>query len=139
MPALAPVDEYTRLRSMTADELERLGLLHDIHFDFDRWDIREDARPLLARNAEVLRRFDFIHVTVQGHCDARGTVDYNLALGARRAEAARDYLVSLGVSQHRLRTASYGKEAPLCEESTEECWQRNRRASPSVTGNAMGR
>jgi hypothetical protein len=91
MPPLAPVDEYTRLRSMTVDELERLGLLHDIHFDFDRWHIREDARPLLARNAEVLRRFDFIHVTVQGHCDARGTVDYTW----RSVRAARRRLVTI--------------------------------------------
>jgi peptidoglycan-associated lipoprotein len=119
---------------MSTEELDRLELLREIHFDFDRSEIRDDARPLLVHNADVLRRFDFLRVTVEGHCDERGTVEYNLALGERRARATFDYLVALGVSPDRLRTGSYGKESPLCAESTQDCWARNRRAKLRVTG-----
>jgi len=136
-PEAAPVlDEYARLRSMSAEEIDRLNLLEEIQFDFDKFDIRDDARPVLAQNASVLRRFDFLRVTIEGHCDERGTVEYNLALGERRAKAKHDYLVSLGVPADRLRTASYGKEAPRCSESTEDCWAQNRRAKLKVTGTA---
>jgi peptidoglycan-associated lipoprotein len=136
-PEAAPVlDEYARLRSMSAEEIDRLNLLEEIRFDFDKSDIRDDAMPVLAQNASVLRRFDFLRVTIEGHCDERGTVEYNLALGERRAKSTYDYLVSLGVPADRLRTASYGKEAPLCSESTEDCWARNRRAKLKVTGTA---
>ena len=76
----------------------------------------------------MLKKYDFLRVTVEGHCDERGTVEYNLALGERRAKAAFDYLVSLGVPADRLKTVSYGKEVPVCSESTEACWQKNRRA-----------
>jgi peptidoglycan-associated lipoprotein len=134
-PEVAPqVDEYARLKAMSADEIEKLGLLAEIHFDFDRSDIREGDRPILSKNADVLKRFDFLRVTVEGHCDERGTVEYNLALGERRARSAFDYLVSLGVPAERLKTVSYGKEVPVCGESNEECWQRNRRAKFTVTG-----
>ena len=118
---------------MAADEIDRLGLLGDIHFDFDKADIREADKPVLTKNAEVLKKFDFLRVTVEGHCDERGTVEYNLALGERRAKAAYDYLVSLGVPADRLKTVSYGKEIPVCSESNEECWARNRRAKFTVT------
>ena len=90
--------------------------------------------PRSSKNAEALKRFDFLRVTVEGHCDERGTVEYNLALGERRAKAAYDYLVSLGVPADRLKTVSYGKEVPVCTQSTEDCWQRNRRAHFTVTG-----
>jgi peptidoglycan-associated lipoprotein len=135
-PAAPPVDEYTRLQSMSTDELDRLGLFQNIQFDFDQFHIRDDAKALLVRNAEVLRQFEFLRVTVEGHCDARGTVEYNLALGERRATAVYDYLVSLGVPRDHLRAVSYGKEAPLCSESSEECWARNRRARLGVSGKA---
>lgn len=128
------LDEYARLRSMSAEDIDGLNLLDEIRFDYDQSDIRDDARPVLARNADVLRRFDFLRVTVEGHCDERGTVEYNLALGERRARAAYDYLVSLGVPTGRLRAASHGKEVPVCSESTESCWARNRRARFRVTG-----
>jgi len=75
-------------------------------------------------------------VTIEGHADERGTVEYNLALGERRAKAAYDYLVSLGVAADRLKTVSYGKEVPLCQQSTEDCWARNRRDHFAVTGKA---
>lgn len=132
----AETDEYARLRALSAEELDGLNLLKEIHFDFDRADIRESDQRLLALNAEVLRRLDFLRITVEGHCDERGTVEYNLALGERRARATYDYLISLGVAAARMRSASYGKEAPLCSESTEDCWARNRRAKLRITGNA---
>jgi peptidoglycan-associated lipoprotein len=128
------VDEYARLKSMTADEIDKLGLLADVHFEYDKADVRESERAILTKNADVLKRFDFLRVTVEGHCDERGTVEYNLALGERRARAAFDYLVSLGVPAERLKTVSYGKEVPVCSESNEACWQRNRRAKSTITG-----
>lgn len=132
---LAPVeDEYSRMKKMATDEIERMGLLPEIHFDYDRADIREADRAILSKNADALKRFDFLRVTVEGHADERGTVEYNLALGERRAKAAQDYLVSLGVPADRLKTVSYGKEVPLCQQSTEDCWARNRRAHFTVTG-----
>jgi peptidoglycan-associated lipoprotein len=127
-------DEYTRIKNMSTDEIDRLGLLDDIHFAFDKSDIREADRAILAKDAEVLKKFDFLVVTVEGHCDSRGTVEYNLALGERRSKAAYDYLVSLGVPAERLKSVSYGKEFPLCSEQTEDCWARNRRAHFTVTG-----
>jgi peptidoglycan-associated lipoprotein len=134
-PEAAPqVDEYGRIMAMSFDEIDRLGLLGEIHFDFDRYDLREVDRPVLTKNAEVLKKFDFIKVTIEGHCDERGTVEYNLALGERRAKAAYDYLVSLGVPANRLKTVSYGKEIQVCQEAREECWFRNRRAKPTVSG-----
>jgi peptidoglycan-associated lipoprotein len=134
---VAPVeDEYSRMRKMATDEIERMGLLSEIHFVYDRADIREEDRALLSKNADALKRFDFLRVTVEGHADERGTVEYNLALGERRAKAAYDYLVSLGVAPDRLKTVSYGKEVPLCQQATEDCWARNRRDHFAVTGKA---
>jgi peptidoglycan-associated lipoprotein len=119
---------------MASDEIDRMGLLKDIRFDYDSADIREADRGVLAENAEVLKKFDFIRATIEGHCDERGTVEYNLALGERRARAASDYLVSLGVAADRLKTVSYGKEIPACTQSNEQCWAQNRRAHFAVTG-----
>lgn len=128
------VDEYSRLKAMSAEELDKMGLLTDVYFEYDKADIRESERATLSKNAELLKKYDFINVTLEGHCDERGTVEYNLALGERRAKAAFDYLVSLGVPPDRLRTVSYGKEVPVCTESNEACWQKNRRARPAITG-----
>lgn len=134
-PEAAPqVDEYARLKSMSADEIDKMGLLADIHFDYDKADIREPDRATLTKNADTLKKFDFLRVSVEGHCDERGTVEYNLALGERRAKAAHDYLVSLGVPADRLKTVSYGKEVPVCTDSSVDCWARNRRAKFTVTG-----
>jgi peptidoglycan-associated lipoprotein len=134
-PEPAPVvDEYARLKAMSAEEIEKSGLLAEVFFDYDKAEIREQDRAVLAKDAEALKRFDFLRVTVEGHCDERGAVDYNLALGDRRAKAAYDYLVSLGVPADRLKVVSYGKEIPVCAQSNEECWQKNRRAHFTVTG-----
>ena len=138
-PDVAPqLDEYDRLLQMSSDQIERMGLLGDIHFDFNSSDLREGDRQTLSQNAEVLKRFDFLRISIQGHCDERGSVEYNLALGERRARAAYDYLVSLGIAADRLKTVSYGKEIPLCTESNETCWARNRRDHFEVTGKSQG-
>jgi peptidoglycan-associated lipoprotein len=106
----------------------RTGLLGDVYFDFDQSSLREDARQRLSRNAEFLRSRPEFVVQIEGHCDERGTNDYNLALGERRAQAVRDYLMQLGLGATRLRTISFGEERPSCTQSDESCWQRNRRA-----------
>ena len=112
---------------------ERLAAeVRDAYFDYDKSDIREDARAVLTRNADALRTIfqDFPNATVviEGHADERGSAEYNLGLSDRRASSARDFLVQLGVPTDRLRTVSYGKERPVCTESNESCWQQNRRA-----------
>lgn len=128
------MSEYDILKGKSADEIDRMGLFTDIRFDYDKYDLRDGDRQILANNAETLKKFDFLKVTVEGHCDERGTVEYNLALGDKRAKVAYDYLVSLGVAADRLKAVSYGKEVPLCQQATEECWARNRRAHFTVTG-----
>jgi peptidoglycan-associated lipoprotein len=130
------LDEYGRLKVMASDEIDRLGLLKDVRFDYDSADLRDSDRQVLAENAEVLKKFDFIRVTIEGHCDERGTVEYNLALGERRARVAFDYLASLGVAADRMKSVSYGKEIPVCQQSNEDCWARNRRDHFAVTGKA---
>jgi peptidoglycan-associated lipoprotein len=101
--------------------------LGDVFFDYDMSTIREDARPILQRNADYLRRWTTTRVTIEGHADSRGTAEYNLALGGRRAGAIRDYLVSLGIAPDRLLAVSKGEETPLCTDENEACWARNRR------------
>ncbi len=106
--------------------------VQDVYFDYDKSDVREDARATLTRDADALKNIlaDFPNATiaVEGHCDERGSAEYNLGLGDRRATAAKDFLVQLGVPADRLKTISYGKERPVCTEGNESCWQRNRRA-----------
>jgi peptidoglycan-associated lipoprotein len=104
------------------------GPLQDVHFGYDSFELSDNARELLRVNADWLREHANTKVEVEGHTDSRGTVEYNLALGAKRATAARDYLVSLGISADRITTISYGKELPLCQEESESCWAENRRA-----------
>lgn len=133
-PTPKPLSEYEKLQQLSVDELDRRGLFAEIHFEYDKSDVREADKATLQRNAENLKKFDFMTVTIEGHCDDRGTVEYNLALGERRAKAAHDYLVSLGVPAERLKTVSYGKEVPVCTEASESCWSRNRRGHLTVTG-----
>ena len=110
--------------------------LRDALFDYDSNNIRDDARAALTSDSDALKRvfmdFPTAVINVEGHCDERGSAEYNLGLGDRRASAARDYLIQLGVPADRLKTISYGKERPICTESDEGCWQRNRRAHFSV-------
>jgi len=106
--------------------------IQDAYFDFDKSDIREDARNTLTQNADKLKSIfrDYPNgtVTIEGHCDERGSAEYNLGLGDRRAIAAKDFLLQLGVPADRIRTLSYGKERPQCTDASEACWQKNRRA-----------
>jgi len=102
--------------------------LKDAFFDFDRYDLSADARAVLRANADWLKSNPSVRVEIEGHCDERGTSDYNLALGAKRAQAAREYLASLGIAMDRLTTTSYGEEIPVCQEPSEGCWRQNRRA-----------
>jgi peptidoglycan-associated lipoprotein len=100
----------------------------DVYFGFDRYDLTEESRATLKANADWLKSNPAMRLQIEGHCDERGTAEYNLALGAKRAQAARDYLVTLGIGADRLSTISYGEEIPVCTEQTEECWLQNRRA-----------
>jgi peptidoglycan-associated lipoprotein len=105
--------------------------VQDAFFDYDKYDVREDARSTLSRNADALKRilqeFPSVRVQIEGHCDERGSAEYNLGLGDRRSTAAKEFLQQLGVPADRLGTVSFGKERPQCTESNEDCWQRNRR------------
>ena len=104
------------------------GPLSDIHFDYDDYTVRPQDGEVLRANASWLREHAANRVQVEGHCDERGSEEYNIALGAKRAQAAKDYLVTLGITPGRVSTISYGKELQLCTESTESCWAQNRRA-----------
>jgi peptidoglycan-associated lipoprotein len=115
-----------RLNEPTQDELFTREV-RDAYFDFNKADIRADARTALAQTAQYLRSYPAERVTIEGHCDERGSTEYNLALGDRRASAAKQYLVSLGISADRINTVSFGKEKPFCMQSTEDCYQQNRR------------
>ena len=106
--------------------------LKDVHFDFDKADILEKDKGVLQAIADFMKAHPQAMVMVDGNCDERGTVEYNLALGERRAHAAMDYLVGLGVSASRLSTLSYGKEKPVCTQSVESCWSLNRRGHFSL-------
>ena len=107
--------------------------LDPVFFDYDMAEIRADARTALQENARKLRERSSARVRVEGHCDERGTNEYNLSLGEERAAAARDYLIGLGIDGDRIQTVSRGEESPFCRESTERCWQQNRRGQFNVT------
>jgi len=95
---------------------------------YDRADIRSDARDALTKDAEFLRSYSGVRIVIEGHCDERGSEEYNLGLGDRRSVAAKNYLVSLGILANQIQTTSLAKERPFCTEANETCWQKNRRA-----------
>jgi peptidoglycan-associated lipoprotein len=109
-------------------EIFESKMLKDIHFDFDKYDVRPEDAAILKENAALLAKAPNVRIQVEGHCDERGTIEYNLALGQRRANGARNFLISLGISENRISTISYGKERPLDPGHTEEAWAKNRRA-----------
>jgi peptidoglycan-associated lipoprotein len=119
----APVEQP---KGPTDDELF-MREVRDAYFDLDKADIRADARTALSKTADFLKNYPRFKVTIEGHCDERGSTEYNLGLGDRRATAVKQYLVSLGIAADRLSTVSFGKEKPFCMESNETCWQQNRR------------
>jgi peptidoglycan-associated lipoprotein len=116
------------LDALRSGESATGGPLKDISFNFDSAALSESARGTLKTNAEWLKANPAARVQIEGHCDERGAADYNMALGAKRAQAAMDYLATLGIAANRLSTISYGEEIPVCKEKTEDCWAKNRRA-----------
>lgn len=109
-----------------------LNRIQDAYFDFDKHNLRPDAETALRSDAqtlsEIIRQYPDFKLTVEGHCDERGSEEYNMALGDARAKQAREYLATLGLPDNQLNTISYGKEHPACSDHDEDCWQRNRRA-----------
>jgi peptidoglycan-associated lipoprotein len=108
-----------------------------VFFEYDRTDLSDRDRQTLQKQAAWLQRFPTVVLTIEGHCDERGTREYNLALGARRAQAVKDYLASLGVSGARLDTISYGKERPICSQTNEACWAQNRRGVSTIKSGSV--
>ena len=133
-PAPAPVAQTPRMPNAATrariDEL--LAKIEDAYFDYDKASLRPDAlKALQADSAElrdILKDYPAYKLTIEGHCDERGSAEYNTALGDKRAESAKDYLVQVGIPAAQLNVVSYGKQRPVCEEHDEACWQRNRRA-----------
>jgi len=114
----------------------RVNVGDTVHFAFNDYNVEDTDKAVLGRQAAWLTKYPSVRVTIEGHCDERGTREYNLALGARRANAVKEYLVSQGVSAGRLETISYGKERPICTDSNEACWAQNRRGVSTITGGA---
>jgi peptidoglycan-associated lipoprotein len=122
----APAPPPTTTSNATEEELFSQNV-KDIYFDYDKYDVRSADQGSLQADAAFLQQHSNIHITVEGHCDERGSTEYNLALGTNRADAVKNALVQAGVSGDRIKTISYGKEKPFCTESNESCWQQNRR------------
>jgi len=125
-PALSEEEVFTR---KSLEEINAEKPLEMIHFDYDEYFIRADAKPILESNAAWLNKWKTVSLLIEGHCDERGTEEYNLALGERRAKSTLDYLVSLGISSDRLKIISYGKSQPLDPGQNETAWAKNRRAN----------
>ncbi len=126
-PAVRESSSLESSRSGQSTATPATSPLKEIYFDYDRYDLRADARDTLKAHADWLKSNSAASVEIEGHTDERGTNEYNLALGAKRAQSAKDYLVTLGIAGNRISTISYGEELPVCKEATEACWQRNRR------------
>lgn len=132
-PAAPSVTEEDLFSRKTLDQLNAEHPLADVSFDLDQAVIRDDGRSTLQRNADWMKRWATTRVMVEGHCDSRGSSEYNLGLGERRASAVKDYLVSLGIPGDRITSVSKGKEQPVCMEETEACWAQNRRGHFIIT------
>ncbi len=113
---------------------EEDGILKDVHFGYDSAEVESSERGRLDENVDWLRQNSRAKIELEGHCDSRGTIEYNLGLGAKRAKAVKDYLVGQGIGGDRISTISYGKELPLCQEETDACWARNRRVHAVILG-----
>jgi len=133
-PAPRPLTEEEVFARKSVDQLNSEKPLDDVFFDLDKSDIRDDGRPVLQRDADWLKKWPTTQIVVEGHADSRGSSEYNLGLGSRRAAAVKDYLASLGVPAARVTVISKGKEQPFCNEETESCWQQNRRGHFVITG-----
>ncbi len=124
-----PVTQPTN--SMSAEE-EFKANMQDVFYDYDAYDVRPDSQGILSKDAAYLNSHPNIRIVIGGYCDERGSNEYNLALGQNRADAAKNALITAGIAAARIRVVSYGKEKPFCSESTEACWQQNRRAGFSL-------
>ena len=133
-PAPRPLTEDEIFARKSLADLNAERPLADVFFDLDKSEIRDDARTSLQKDADWLKRWTSTQITVEGHCDSRGSAEYNLGLGSRRAAAVKDYLVNLGVLTGRVTVVSKGKEQPFCSEENESCWQQNRRGHFVITG-----
>ena len=129
-PAIGPDDDFS---SRSLEELNRDSPLEAVFFDYDSSELSAEGRSVLDENATVLQRYSTWIITIEGHCDERGTPEYNLGLGERRALVAREYLLTRGLDADRIRTVSYGKEFPFDPAQTEEAWAKNRRAHFVIT------
>ncbi|MBI4386148.1 MAG: OmpA family protein [Elusimicrobia bacterium] len=118
--------------NIRGSEFQKVPELQPIHFAYDAYSLTEESRKQLRQNVEYLKGNQDLEILVAGHCDERGTIAYNLALGQRRAKAVREYYIRLGIRGKSIATLSYGKEKPLCAEHTEDCWTTNRRAETTV-------
>jgi peptidoglycan-associated lipoprotein len=129
-----PLSEDEIFARKSVDDLNKEKPLGDVFFDYDSSTLKDEGRSALQKNADWLKRWSSVAFTVEGHCDNRGTPEYNLALGERRASAVRDYLVSLGVAASRVQAVSKGEEQPFCREDNDSCWSQNRRGHFVITG-----
>jgi peptidoglycan-associated lipoprotein len=127
------LDEEEIFQQKSIEELNKDQILKKINFDFDKYQIREDMKPILQANANWLLKFSTVQVLIEGHCDERGTIEYNIALGEKRAEAAKNYLASLGVNAAKIKIVSYGKSKPLVQGVDEASYFQNRRAEFVIT------
>jgi peptidoglycan-associated lipoprotein len=137
-PAPAPMQSAPVASGILPGSAEdfRVNVGDTVHFALNEYNVEDADKAVLGRQAAWLAKYPAVRVTVEGHADERGTREYNLALGARRANAVKEYLVSQGVSTGRVETVSYGKERPVCTESNESCWSQNRRGVTTITAGA---
>ena len=132
-PTPPPIGDEDEFASRSLEDLNRESPLQPVFFEYDRSEMSSQGQAVLQANAEILRRYPSWVITIEGHCDERGSPEYNLGLGERRALTAQEYLVGMGVTADRINTVSYGKEFPFDPGSTPEAWGRNRRAHFVIT------
>ena len=132
-PPPRPLTEEEIFARKSLADLNAERPLDDVYFELDKSEIRDDAKPRLQKDADWMKKWTSTQVSVEGHCDSRGSAEYNLALGSRRANAVKEYLTNLGVPAGRLTVVSKGKEQPVCSENGESCWQQNRRGHFVIT------
>jgi peptidoglycan-associated lipoprotein len=130
VPALTEAEIFAR---KSVDQLNAEKPLDDVFFDLDKSSLRDDAKPALQKDADWLKKWASVVVMLEGHCDSRGSAEYNLGLGNRRANAVKDYLTGLGLPAARVTVVSKGKEQPFCNDENEGCWQQNRRGHFVIT------
>jgi peptidoglycan-associated lipoprotein len=134
VPAPPPLSEEEIFARKSLDQLNAEKPIDDVFFDLDQSIVRDDAKAALQKDADWMKKWSSVQVALEGHCDSRGSAEYNLGLGNRRATVVKDYLVSLGVPASRVTVVSKGKEQPFCNDEGESCWQQNRRGHFVITG-----